>query len=88
MLIKKIVAHHFNLSKDNCNIADMEDWINGSFNICIRVDVNRATLVMIRFPLLYKIGESSNPGNSDEKIHCEAGIYAWLQENCPDIPIP
>ncbi|KAJ0417842.1 hypothetical protein BJY00DRAFT_288788 [Aspergillus carlsbadensis] len=28
------------------------------------------------------------PGNGDEKVRCEAGAYAWLQENCPDVAIP
>ncbi|KKK15094.1 hypothetical protein AOCH_005603 [Aspergillus ochraceoroseus] len=28
------------------------------------------------------------PGNGDEKVLCEAGTYAWLQDNCPDVPIP
>lgn len=23
-----------------------------------------------------------------KKIRCEAGTYAWMQKNCPDIPIP
>jgi hypothetical protein len=23
-----------------------------------------------------------------KKIRCEAGTYAWLQENCPDVLIP
>lgn len=44
--------------------------------------------VLVRFPLPYHVGELSKPGNSDEKVWCEAGTYAWLEENCPDIPIP
>ncbi|TWU73930.1 hypothetical protein ED733_004282 [Metarhizium rileyi] len=28
------------------------------------------------------------PGNSDEKVNGEAAAYAWLQENCPSVPIP
>ncbi|UPL02692.1 hypothetical protein LCI18_013626 [Fusarium solani-melongenae] len=43
---------------------------------------------MIRFPLPYKIGESTHPGNADEKLRCEAATYAWLQSHCPSIPIP
>lgn len=38
---------------------------------------------MIRFPLPYRVGELVCPGNSDEKINCEAATYAWIQENCP-----
>lgn len=88
VLIKKIVAHHLGLPENNCILADVEDWIDGSFNVCIRVDVEARLPVMIRFPLPYKLGESSHAGNVDEKVRCETGTYAWLQENCPDIPIP
>ena len=93
-LIEKIVAHHLGwTSKDTCHLVDVEDWIDGSFNVCIRVDVDaraRASVkqLMIRFPLPYRIGEKTCSGNSDEKIRCEAGTYAWLQETSPDVPIP
>ncbi|QQK42503.1 Aminoglycoside phosphotransferase [Penicillium digitatum] len=43
---------------------------------------------MARLPLPYRIGEDSGPGNADEKIRCEVGTYAWLQEKCPSVPIP
>ncbi|KAI2785775.1 hypothetical protein POX_h09534 [Penicillium oxalicum] len=26
--------------------------------------------------------------NADEKVRCEAGTYAWIEENCADITIP
>ncbi|PWY66961.1 hypothetical protein BO83DRAFT_451488 [Aspergillus eucalypticola CBS 122712] len=44
--------------------------------------------MVLRLPLPYRIGEDFMPGNGDEKVKCEAGTYAWLQENCPDVPIP
>ncbi|KIA75690.1 hypothetical protein HK57_00505 [Aspergillus ustus] len=44
--------------------------------------------LMIRFPLPYKVGEDYRPGNADENVRCEAGTYAWMQENCPTVPIP
>ena len=93
-LIEKLVARHLGLgSADACHVVDVEDWIHGSFNVCIRVDVtdpdgNLKRQVMIRFPLPYRIGEDYCPGNADEKVRCEVGTYAWLQENCPPIPIP
>jgi hypothetical protein len=93
-LIKNLVARHLGLtSAETCHLADVEDWIDGSFNVCIRVDIDSrdrvsAKQLMIRFPLPYKIGENTHPGNADEKVRCEAGIYVWLQENCPDVPIP
>lgn len=40
-LIQQIVAHHLGLASANaCHIVDVEDWIHGSFNVCIRVDVD------------------------------------------------
>ncbi|GLA68231.1 hypothetical protein AtubIFM55763_003300 [Aspergillus tubingensis] len=93
-LIESIVAHHLNLpSADTCHAVDVEEWIHGSFNVCIRVEVDSQgrdprKQLMIRFPLPYRIGENSCPGNADEKVRCEAGTYSWLQENCPTIPIP
>lgn len=44
--------------------------------------------VIICFPLPYRVGEATNPGNLDEKINTEAATYAWLQRNCPEVPIP
>ncbi|KAG2416088.1 hypothetical protein HFD88_007280 [Aspergillus terreus] len=91
-LVQEVVVHHLNLpSADACTIADPQEWRHGSFNLCIPIDVRghaAAQRVMIRFPLPYRVGEKTNPGNADEKIRCEAGTYAWLQENCPDVPIP
>lgn len=93
-LIERTVAHHLGLrSADACRAVDVEDWIHGSFNVCIRVDVDGQgrdprRQLMMRFPLPYRIGEECCPGNADEKIRCEVGTYAWLQENCPTVPIP
>ncbi|KAE8351702.1 hypothetical protein BDV28DRAFT_162229 [Aspergillus coremiiformis] len=93
-LIETIVAHHLGLaSADLCHVVDVEDWIHGSFNVCIRVDVDSqgrdpGKQLIIRFPLPYRIGENCCPGNADEKVRCEVGTYAWLQENCPTVPIP
>ncbi|EPS27586.1 hypothetical protein PDE_02529 [Penicillium oxalicum 114-2] len=73
-----------------CEVSDIEDWLHGSFNVCVPITMNNRQnkRVLLRFPLPYRVGEAFNPGNSDEKIRCEAGTYAWLQENCPEIPIP
>ncbi|KAG2414306.1 hypothetical protein HFD88_003497 [Aspergillus terreus] len=89
--MKVIAAHHLGLRSSNgCRVADQEDWMHGSFNVCIPITVGDwdGKRVLIRFPLPYRIGEETNPGNGDEKIRCEAGTYAWLQRNCPDVPIP
>ncbi|KAE8153631.1 hypothetical protein BDV25DRAFT_22006, partial [Aspergillus avenaceus] len=89
--IKNIVAHHLNLnSPDACHVSDVKDWLHGSFNVCIPVTVSTrsAKPVILRLPLPYRVGEDFIPGNGDEKVRCEAGTYAWLQENCPDVPVP
>ena len=55
----------------------MRERIHGSLNVSIPLYIenwNRcsAKRVLIRFPLLYKVGESAYPGNADEKLRCEA----------------
>lgn len=94
--IKVIVTHHLKLqSNDSCQVADVAEWLHGSFNVCVPVTVDDwkgkaqfGNRVLGRFPLPYRVGDAFHPGNGDEKIRCEAGTYAWLQENCPDVPIP
>ncbi|PLB49351.1 hypothetical protein P170DRAFT_509909 [Aspergillus steynii IBT 23096] len=89
--MKAIVAHHLGLHTSAvCHVADEAHWLSGSFNVFVPVTIDgwNGTRVLIRFPLPYRVGESVRPGNGDEKIRCEAGTYAWLQENCSDIPIP
>lgn len=94
--IKDVITHHLGLpSTVLCQVADVEDWLHGSFNVCVPVSIKDwkarkqpGTRVLLRLPLPYRVGEEYCPGNSDEKIRCEAGTYVWLQENCPDIPIP
>lgn len=93
LLLQKIVAHHLGVSLNACHITEPRKWVHGSFNVCIRVDIDATTLqperrVMIRLPLPYKLGEDKRPGNIDEKIRSEAGTYVWLHENCRPIRIP
>jgi len=90
-LMKSTVAHHLSLqSADACVVADMSDWLHGSFNVCVPVTIStwQEKRVLLRIPLPYRVGEFLQPGNGDEKIRCEAGTYAWLDENCPEVPIP
>lgn len=92
--IEAVVSYHLGLNgKGSCYIAPLNDWIHGSFNMCLPVYVKNwrnhiEKRVMIRFPLPYKLGEETCPGNVDEKLRCEAATYIWIQENCPDVPIP
>lgn len=87
-LIEKTVAHHLAVSPGNCHAADMDEWMNGSFNLCVPVEVKGSGDVIIRFPLPYRVGDSFYPGNGDEKVRCEAGTYSWMEQFCPDVPIP
>lgn len=94
--MKAVVADHLGLRSSNARqVAEVEDWLHGSFNICIPVtimDWNRkkqpGQCVLLQLPLPYCVGEAFRPGNCDEKIWCEARTYVWLWENCPDMPIP
>ncbi|OBT48362.1 hypothetical protein VE00_01149 [Pseudogymnoascus sp. WSF 3629] len=90
-LMQAVVAHHLSLQlPDACNIADMSEWLHGSFNVCVPVTIStwQGKRALLRFPLPYRVRDSFQPGNGNEKIRCEAGTYAWLDENCPEVPIP
>lgn len=88
-LIKKRVAHHLNLpSPSACHVAAPKEWMQGSFNLCVPVTLDDSTRVLVRFPLSYRTGDGVCPGNGDEKLRCEAATYAWMQKECPKIPIP
>ncbi|KAM3547919.1 hypothetical protein ARSEF4850_009724 [Beauveria asiatica] len=94
-LLAELIAHHLGAKPSEIAVSPQEWWRHGSFNLCIPVlvkaDLKKTSLpqfVMIRFPLPYRVGEAAHPGNSDEKLRCEAATYAWIDENCPDVPIP
>lgn len=94
-LLAELVAHHLGTKPSEIQVSPQEWWRHGSFNLCIPIRVNAdlkktclPQFVMIRFPLPYRVGEAAHPGNSDEKLRCEAATYAWIDENCPDVPIP
>ncbi|KAE8356518.1 hypothetical protein BDV28DRAFT_154542 [Aspergillus coremiiformis] len=93
-VIESIVSYHMNLNKkQTCRVGEVNEWIAGSFNVCIPVDIdgqdhNAPKRVLIRFPLPYKVGEVQHPGNADEKLRSEAATFIWIRQNCPSIPIP
>jgi hypothetical protein len=87
--IEAIVA--FNLRVKKCRASDIKTWFSGSYNVCIPVYINppsKVRAVLVRIPLPYKVGETKYPGNGEEKLRCEIASYLWMQENCPDVPIP
>ncbi|OGM43005.1 hypothetical protein ABOM_009277 [Aspergillus bombycis] len=93
-VIESIVSYHMNLNKkQTCRVGEVKEWIAGSFNVCIPVDIDgqdgdALKRVLIRFPLPYKVGEIQHPGNADEKLRCEAATFIWIRQNCTSIPIP
>ncbi|KAG0153896.1 hypothetical protein PDIDSM_1275 [Penicillium digitatum] len=92
--IENVASYHLGLGpSETCRIGGVNEWVHGSFNVCIPLYVSKQgqhpnKQALIRFPLPYKIGETRNPGNVDEKLRCEAATFIWIHENCPEIPIP
>ena len=92
--IEAIISYHLGLdTRDQCTLSEYEEWLHGSFNVAIPVRVHSRCKptpqnVIIRFPLPYNIGESEFPGNADEELRSEAATYIWIEDNCPDVPIP
>lgn len=92
--IAALVSDHLGPGQSiQCRLGEVKEWIHGSFNVCIPVYVDNwtkcsAKRVLIRFPLPYKVGESTYPGNSDEKLRCEAATFVWIRQRCRDIPLP
>ncbi|KAG8405324.1 hypothetical protein J3458_021987 [Metarhizium acridum] len=78
----------YQLGVDWCHLCTVETWKSGSFNVVIPVLLHHRETVFLRIPLPYKTGEGNAPGNSDEKLRTEVATYIWLEENCPDVPIP
>ncbi|RDL30741.1 Uncharacterized protein BP5553_10086 [Venustampulla echinocandica] len=91
--IEATVSYHLGFGVDMCRMGGVDEWIAGSFNVCIPIYIDKrakhhARRVLIRLPLPYKVGESKHPGNAEEKLRCEAAAFIWIQENCPTVPIP
>ncbi|KAI1959267.1 hypothetical protein LOZ58_004538 [Ophidiomyces ophidiicola] len=96
--IKSTIAHHIGLHSPNaCQISDEDDWLYGSFNVCIPVTVDsknwrwkrqHGNRLMFRLPLPYRVAESFHPGSADEKVRCEAATYSFFQQHCTDVSLP
>lgn len=87
--IEAIVSFHLCVKK--CRASDVQTWLTGSYNVCIPVYISPPSSVrsvLVRIPLPYKVGEAQRPGNVDGKLRCEVASYLWIQEHCPDVPIP
>ncbi|KAF5248946.1 hypothetical protein FANTH_5649 [Fusarium anthophilum] len=90
--IRSLVRHHLHLDNDaECIVLPQEQWIKGSFNVCIPIRTVSGTVprnLMLRCCLPYKLAEAQYPGTIEEKLRCEVGTYVWMQRYCTDIRIP
>ncbi|KAF2245173.1 hypothetical protein BU26DRAFT_522282 [Trematosphaeria pertusa] len=90
--IAALTRHHLRLgAQDTCTVLNPKEWIQGSFNVCVFVEVTSHGLsrrLVFRCPMPHKLAEARYPGTVDEKLSCEVGAYVWVQEKCPDIPVP
>ena len=90
--IQDIVRHHLRLrDEDACIVKARDQWIRGSFNVCIPVEVRSASFnknLMFRCPMPHKLAEAKYPGTIDETLSSQLGTYIWIQDECTDIRIP
>lgn len=90
--ISAVVKHHLGLGHlQDCIVQPPLEWIRGSFNVCIPVSVTSGAVrkrYILRCPMTHKLAEARYPGTVDEKLGCEVGTYAWIQDHCPEIRIP
>ncbi|OAQ59631.1 aminoglycoside phosphotransferase [Pochonia chlamydosporia 170] len=92
--IEDVVSRYLRLDDtEKCCLSPPPEWNYGSFNLCLPAFIlnwkkRPGGRVMIRFPLPFKVGESDFPGNSDEKLRSEVATYAWIDKNCPEVPLP
>ena len=90
-LIAAAVAQHMSASQPPiCRLSGPEKWMSGSYNVCIPAELSygRYQRLIVRIPLPHKVGEFNFPGNTDEKLSVEAATYAFIEDNCPRVPIP
>ena len=90
--IQAIVKHHLRLGiRDDCFVRAQEEWIRGSFNVCIPIEVRSKCFhkkLIFRCPMPHKLAEAKYPGTVDEKLSSEIGTYVWMRDRCPDVRIP
>jgi hypothetical protein len=88
--IQALVRHHLKLrDEDACIVKDQ--WIRGSFNVCIPVEVRSASFnknLLFRCAMPHKLAETKYPGTIDETLSSQLGTYIWMQDECTDIRIP
>lgn len=82
--IKAAVAHHLGLnSPAACHVTETEDWLHGSFNVCVPVTVDNGKRVLVRFPLPYRVGEAFRPGNGMRRFDARQGHTLGFKRTAP-----
>ncbi len=88
--LSSLAAHHLRIQAARCVAEPTKNWPAGSFHKCvpIRVDgpstgTTAGPLLLLRVPMAHRL-----TGMVEEKMRCEVATYIWMQEYCPDIPIP
>ena len=83
--IQALVRHHLKLGNQDVYIVhSMGQWIQGSFNVCIPIEVQVGGLwkkLMFRCAMPHKLAEARYPGTVDEKLSCEVATYVWMKIN-------
>jgi hypothetical protein len=71
--------HHLRFGiQDTCIVEAQDQWIRGSFNVCIPVEVRSIRFykkLIFRCPMPYKLAEAKYPGTVNEKLSSEVGTY-------------
>lgn len=89
-LIAAIVSENIFLqSHHQCVISDRTEWKFGDFNVCVPLTIpHLRRRLMLRCPFPFMLGQPETANLMiDEKLRCEAGTYAWISRNCPQVPI-
>lgn len=99
--IEEIASYHLGLdSSDTCRLAEVNEWVQGGFNVCIPLYVNKQNQrpekrALIRFSLPYKVGSPSTPTtwmkNSVVKLRISFGYESIVRRSrflsCGDLDL-
>lgn len=87
--ISSLVAHHLGIKDTQCRVEPTGKWPLGSFNQCVLISIRDVSIDAVSSRLLLRVPMANRlNGMVDEKMRYEVATYIWMQENCPDIPIP
>ncbi|XP_044721332.1 uncharacterized protein HRG_04247 [Hirsutella rhossiliensis] len=83
--IAALTKHHLGLGpEDSCTVLYFPEWMRGSFNACIPVEIKSGGVtrkLVFRCPMPHKLAESRYAGTVNEKLHCEVAtrppLYAF-----------